>query len=390
MLDEAEEEEGYELYLENSVFPEDIVEEEEAEEVLADLCSLCEVFGLISAVWVERGRVDCSTLIDDSAVDGNVSDEVVLTDGSSSYDSVSTPSLSLGPWVMVEYECTRDAVMSARALHGLHVGGEVIQACLYSYSAYLAAIFDDRFNVLDDGGDLTLCGGSDGDKREGGAVIAVKNYLSADDLEECEGDIEQLGAMKRDLLALASPDKAHMAGEEEGARQEVFVRRVVIVTDSNLERGREKEFAAEEPALLFACVRFLSLSAASNAMLSLDGAVMGGAPLKASVRRFRPCLNSSKGDSGSGGGSVSGRVEIVAVKKIPKATRVVPQVVSSSAEHGAADGSNGVAAAPEEASFGSKQRKERAHPPVSLYKEAVLVPKLEKSSWSRRPIKVKD
>ena len=58
--EEEEREEGYVLCLKNSVFPLDMNDEDETEEVLEDLHSLCQVFGDISAHWIEKVHDTCT------------------------------------------------------------------------------------------------------------------------------------------------------------------------------------------------------------------------------------------------------------------------------------------------------------------------------------------
>ena len=403
---------GYVLRLENAVFPDDILDEEETDEVLMDLCSLCQVFGDITAVWIEKLNSS------DEAVDALADDltslsctSIVLVENNNGDDSSTNPIESdtiqtTALWVMIEYESLNDAMLSLKALDGVCVGGETIQAYLYNYQAYLDGIFDDKYflQCSDDPSAIVTPDGSDiKSPIEKGAVIAVKNYIFEEDVEECSGDSEELRAMKRDLLTLSSPK---IDGTDTATESETFVKRVAIVSGRSIsnENGDKKsnntggiyirENAPVEDSLV-TCVRYTSLSAASNAMLSLDGTLLGGATLKASICRSYSLKTSAECSTKSmeivgETTEVEGRVlectstnsaqlrNVVAIKRF-----ALPTPIDSTT-------ANGLITSPGYRTM-SKSAKKKTHtaPPVSVYKEAVLAPKLEKSSWSRRPIKVR-
>jgi hypothetical protein len=395
----------HDLYLENAVFPDDVADEDETAEVLSDLRSLCEVFGHISSVWIEKiNRRPLKT------VDTGLSRHTGIT--------LDQASVSSSPWVFFEYDTVQDAAVAAAALNGLRIGGEALVVSLYSYSAYASGKCSDM--LCWDAQDLSLAGvNGDGavaghDATEG-AVVAIRNYVTADDLESCCGDSEELGAIKRDLIDLT---KAHSSSRDTEGKEPAFIRRVTIMADSDI--CEDTHHVGDEPALggerLAACVRYGSRGAATAAMLSLDGTLLGGSRLRAWVRRSSNALQSV---SNSGSASLGVEVEVLEDTDVGNAcshgsSAAANQIIalrnietSSSTPEGQTGapltGSSLDTAAPvtipipvgsntkkTTANNGQGLREEAVFPVQSAYKEATLAPKLEKKRVmdSRHRIKV--
>ena len=368
----------YELCLENSIFPEDIADEDERREVLEDLHSLCEVFGHISALWIEKDHGTCAH--------PKQSDDITnRKDTCQEY------------WMMIEFEYADDAKHAVVTLNGMCVGGEYVQAGLYSYAAYLAGEFiSDHFMGINESRD-------DYQKTARGTVVGVRNYISKDDIDDCAGDSMELSAIKRDLLALTS---SHVSDRD---TKNIFVRRVAIVCGTGEKSSNkigEKGDDAEgdgcpmEINSLAACVRFSSLLSAVDAMLSLDGTVLGGTLLRASVRRSHPSVatiysSQSIGEKidpaieedGIEGNSAIQKKEIVAFKRVSKISQspIQSMIVDSSISI-----SLNVTPQLSDAVGQSvmKKKKDKTDPKVSIYKQAVLAPKLDKCARPRQLIKV--
>jgi hypothetical protein len=264
----------HDLYLEAAVFPDDVTDEDETAEVLSDLRSLCEVFGDISSVWIEK--INRTPL---QRVETGLPRDTGNTRGQAA--------VSPSPWVFIEYDTVEEAVMAAAALNGLHIGGEALLARMYSYSAYAAGKCSDIHccdakdpSLSNMNGDGAIVGHSTVE----GAVVAIRNYVTADDLESCCGDSEELGAIKREIIDLIGARSS--SGVMEG-KKSAFVRRVTVMADSD--SSEDAHPSGEAPALgsdrLAACVRYSSLGAATAAMLSLDGTLLGGSRLRAWVKR---------------------------------------------------------------------------------------------------------
>ena len=329
------------LYLEHAVCRDDVADEEEGMEILGDLHSLCEVFGVISDVWIqeneekERIRFHPNLLI--GSVLGDVSDVTAA--------GVYVPLED--PWTFIEFDSLVCASQAVSALNGRHIGGEVLEASLYNYDAYRCAIYDSRYcvrAVKEQIGSVGTVEGTqhsmmcEGEGKCEGAVVVVRDYVTAEDLEECEGLGEELAAIKRDLLLLCTAQPLHFNSDCD-VPLEASVRRVTILSSYDLNHGQSVAGAetadlhtasgclniinnsdngninddigndenrnysnisssrnskndshsdgnSDSISDLVACVRFNNAAAATDAMLSLDGALLSGNRLKASIRRL--------------------------------------------------------------------------------------------------------
>lgn len=386
------------LYLESAVFPDDVADDEETAEVLNDLRSLCEVFGDLSAVWIEKIRHVPSV---------TVKSELPCSTGI----PIDQAAESSSPWVFIEYDTVRDAAVAAVALNGLCVGGEALVVRMYSYSAYVAGKCSDKYcwgseNLsslnLDDAGTVAERGTSEG------AVIAVRNYVTSDDLESSSGDSEELGAIKRDLIDLTAA---------QGGNESPFIRRVTIMAD--LGDTEDADTASDETVLgsarLAACVRYSSLAAATTAMLSLDGTLLGGSRLKAWVKRSstvpqtislhalaslsvkEELLEDVVVNSGCNHGSSVTANEIIALRNIVRSptsseTAIAAPLKAGSSLEGADPGTIPTPVGPKRTTANNKEEvvEEVKLPLQSVYKEATLAPKLEKNGApdSKHRIKV--
>ena len=386
VVEDGVEEEGYELCLENSIFPEDIEDEDERREVLEDLYCLCEVFGHISVLWIEKDNGTCAR--------PNQSDDITnIKDACPEY------------WMTIEFEYADDAEHAVATLNGMCVGGEYVQAGLYSYAAYLAGEFiDDHFIRIDDMSSETR---NIYQETARGTVVAVRNYISKDDIDECAGDSVELSAIKRDLLALSS---SHVGG---GDTKNIFVSRVAIVCGTGKSSFNEMERKGDDTEgrhcpmeinSLTACVRFSSLRSAVDAMLSLDGTALGGTLLRASVRRSHLCLDdihsaesigeeieSAVGEDGIKGNSAIQKKEIVAFKKVSKISHSSP-IQTATVDSSTSITTISLDVTPQLSDIVAlnrkKKKKDKTDPSVSIYKQAVLAPKLDKCTRPRQRIKV--
>ena len=395
----------HDLYLECAVFPNDVVDEDETAEVLNDLRSLCEVFGHISSVWIEK-IIRTPSLTVETGLPlhaGLVLDQTAE---------------SKTPWVFIEYDTVQEAAVAAAALNGLCIGGEALLVRMYSYSAYVAGKCSET-HCWDAHGKCLMGMNSDGaDLGQGadeGAVIAIRNYVTADDLESCCGDSEELGAIKRDLIDLTA---AHSSSEESEGKETSFIRRVTIIADIDssedvLPTGHELEIDCER---LAACVRYSSLDAATAAMLSLDGTLLGGSRLRAWVKRSSPAPQSVSLHASV---SLSVNLEVLENRYLGNACShvspvIVNEIIALRNTETSASTLEGQAIAPSTGSsldstarvttpipvgantkktssnIGEGLAEEAVFPVQSAYKEATLAPKLEKNRVpdSRHRIKV--
>jgi hypothetical protein len=128
------------------------------------------------------------------------------------------------------------------------------------------------------------------DGAQAGAVVAVRGYLSRDDLADLAGTTgagpgkegsDELAAAKEELLALA---RARLGGGD------VFVRRVAVWDgiDGGGEGGSGGDGDPPGNTHLVACAGFNERAGAERAMLRLDGAVIGGVRVRAAVSLLAP------------------------------------------------------------------------------------------------------
>ena len=341
------------LYLEQAVCKDDVADEDEAFEILSDLHSLCQVFGVICDVWVRQGK-------DNRRFHSNL----MINDLTSGVNTTGESELLEGPWIFMEFDSLICASRAVGALNGRHIGGEVLEALHYNYDAYQCAMYDSRYCVRavedDDEGihskskttvdvmhDDIMC------ECDDGAVVLVRNYVSAEDLEDCagHGHGEELAVMKKDLLLLCTAQSQSLLSD---GLMERSIRRISILSRDDLNRShgdghgqsvvdgetadmntsnsntdrdnniddyndnfkdmndknnanndsngnngsnndssndnsgnRDKSNSnsnSNSTSELTACVRFNSVAAATDAMLTLDGTLLAGNTLKASIR----------------------------------------------------------------------------------------------------------
>ena len=351
------------LYLEQAVCKDDVADEDEAFEILSDLHSLCQVFGIISDVWVQQGKEKrrFHSNLNDLTTSG------IMTTGESELLEV--------PWIFMEFDSLICASRAVGALNCLHIGGEVLEALHYNYDAYQCAMYDSRYCVraVEDNNEgihrkskttVDVMNGNIMCECEDGAVVLVRNYVSAEDLEDCagHGHGEELAVMKKDLLLLCTAQSQSSLSD---GLMERSIRRITILssddlncshghgdghgqsvvdgetadmntsisnTDSNNNNNCNNEHNTDSDndndyndnnndndndknnngnsnddgnsdksnnnsnnnsninstSELTACVRFKSITAATDAMLTLDGTLLSGNTLKASVRIVTP------------------------------------------------------------------------------------------------------
>lgn len=386
----------HDLYLENAVFRDDVADEDEIAEVLSDLRSLCEVFGHISAVWIEKiNKIPLQT------VETGLLSYADFTFGE--------PAVSPSLWVFIEYDTVQEAAVAVAALNGLCIGGKAISARMYSYSAYSAGKCSDTHCWDIDY--LSLLGvNSDGmigvHSTVEGAVVALLDYVTVDDYEGCSGDSEELGTIKRDLIDLVTAQSS--SGHRE-ISESAFIRRVTIMAPTG--GDDETHPAGDEPALgserLAACVRYSSIGDSTAAMLSLDGTILGGSRLKAWVKRSSnapqsvspqdSAFDAVEGEVLEGSGNVFAN-QLIALRTF-ETTR--PTLEGQSGTPIAGSSLDPQAPLTPPISAGSNTRKIASNSGESVdeeavfsvqpaYKEARLAPKLEKNSIldSRHRIKV--
>lgn len=117
----------FRLNLENLVFLQDIADQEEVQEVLYDIESLCTPFGGIKTVWIETKSNELipQKLSDSTFYRNNMPEN---TQPPTYYD------LPLG---LVEFQNLKEAIDTVNKLQGKEIGGSVIEAYLFDYPSYL-------------------------------------------------------------------------------------------------------------------------------------------------------------------------------------------------------------------------------------------------------------
>ena len=395
------------LCLQRMVNPSDVIDPDEAAEVLSDLYSLCSAFGTIASIWIQKQPASLTA----------------------AKAQTEPRDLREHPWGLIEYSDLEDALEAISRLDGRVVSGETISASLFDYSAYKSGDFHDRQIVewtatrastgqkdllavrlcgfvdamqLDEEDEmeeifrdieqifsekvpclcvssililgaenataassfdalvvlptlrdcLTLCrflgnqviggeplvvdieivrtvgqiGSSDHGPqvwKEGsillarhrslpislsrelnpgeiirsrrlhtssneGAVVLVRNYFLAEDLSEAKGKSEDLAALRRDLLQLSRSDASPASPQTPPLRKEIgIVRRVSIVDGLNIDGWLSK--SSSEEGELIACIEYADNAGAEEALVSLDGIVVGGT----AVAAYRQKYNSS-------------------------------------------------------------------------------------------------
>jgi hypothetical protein len=126
------------LYLENLLTASDVADEEEVQEVLADLHTLCGTCldrsdGAVSRLWIERRATPAGS--------SGVNETLSAVRFSPMRVSCSASGL---PWVLVECPSLSCALRVRDRLHGLVVGGNAVQTDLYDHSAYLLGDYQEE------------------------------------------------------------------------------------------------------------------------------------------------------------------------------------------------------------------------------------------------------
>jgi hypothetical protein len=130
------------------------------------------------------------------------------------------------------------------------------------------------------------------DSAKNGALVVVQHYLSKEDLEGFTDRREGVAVAKEDLLQSI---RSRISGAE-GAGTACFIRRVSIST--------EIERFPDVGSRLVACAGFPDLFSAESAMLRLDGSMIGGARVTASIAPLPAVKHfSSAGTAADGNGA---------------------------------------------------------------------------------------
>jgi hypothetical protein len=109
---------GSVVCLENMITASDVADPDEAAEVLSDIYSLCSAFGSIANIWIQKKAVDSKTN----------NEQVVVKTAALWHSDV--------PWGLVEYSDIEDAIHSINILNKRLVGGEILSATLFDYTAF--------------------------------------------------------------------------------------------------------------------------------------------------------------------------------------------------------------------------------------------------------------
>lgn len=369
------------LYLENLVTPGDVVDEEEAAEVLGDLMSLCGVFGDISSVWIEelpapaapatpativagpRGDplvlFECLTLADALTILSSLHEGVALGRGGMNahlFDYSAYHRSDVSPDGVIRLCDSDDNSFAVRiqdfafldqltddderqqlvvdVLDLLYPAGAPLDTDVF-FLAHGASMVDviapldslslmqcmglmsilesqivagDRLHtdllVLGDRHVLTATVAGDEisadvwaavgaqtlqagnvqptapDWAKNGALVSVQQYLSREDVAVLKGDTT---TAKQGLLQLI---RSRISGADQAGKP-LFIRRVSVST--------EIEDLPDTGSCLVACACFPELSSAESAMLRLDGSVIGGSRISASIAPLPPAIATSTG-----------------------------------------------------------------------------------------------
>lgn len=221
----------------------------------------------------------------------------------------------------------------------------------------------------------TLCSAS------GEAVVVVRNYLSADDLQ---GDSEDLVAAKKDLLALTcTTNTTHDASSDQ------YVLRVYIHHADNEGQGAHGE---QEEAAYVVGVAFTQESATQEAMLHLDERLIAGVPLKAEVGLYHTPVKETVE-----GSPRTANITLEINAEIPKGAAyshpgeafvcIYAEQFSTHTQQPGEDPDRKGPAQP--AQDGDEEPGDSAGPAESKYAQAVVLPKLDPHAAPRLPIPVK-
>lgn len=117
---------GSVVCLEKMITSSDVADPEEAAEVLSDLYTLCSTFGNIANIWIQKKTVDV-----------NANNEVAgLKAGKKPRPPEKASDFAEHPWGLIEYSDLDDAIHSITSLNNRVIGGEVLSATLFDYTAF--------------------------------------------------------------------------------------------------------------------------------------------------------------------------------------------------------------------------------------------------------------
>ena len=117
------------LCIEKLLSPNDVVDPEETMEILHDICSLCQPFGGVRKVWIEKKPTDQSS----------------LSFTSQQREEIVQQQVSQLPWAFIEFTNLDSAISSVIGLNGKVIGGNVVEAHLYGSKAYHSNLLDNNF-----------------------------------------------------------------------------------------------------------------------------------------------------------------------------------------------------------------------------------------------------
>jgi hypothetical protein len=137
------------ISLENVLNYEDVLDDDERNEILNDIESLCEVYGDISRIWIQKICLTAAPIVCTP-----LSSAILISPPLTSTPLTHTP-ISEIPWMFIEYSCIEDAKRCVTALNGINIAGEAISADLYNHSAYIHEYYSKQYICDDNVGDFT-------------------------------------------------------------------------------------------------------------------------------------------------------------------------------------------------------------------------------------------
>lgn len=216
--------------IEKLVQSEDTTNEDETEEILNDLHSLCARHGVICGIWLEEREqksAPCDTFSD--------------MPGTSEPDKQSCDAHSVSgmegrePWVLVEFGSFRDTLAAFAALQGCLIAGHALQTVIYDTSRYESRSFVSSGIVCENVSiqSINLQSETLNAVRDLDATlyaIRLNGYVTADELSDadeikeiCLDLLKIFGAAQTDtkndsdqVALLFEPSQAPHASEEEG------------------------------------------------------------------------------------------------------------------------------------------------------------------------------
>jgi hypothetical protein len=203
------------IHLENVVNSEDILDDDEKNEIFSDIQSLCEVYGDISRIWIQKKCLILTPLTPTPSIPIPFTSIPLTPTPSIPIPFTSIPltpiPISNIPWIFIEYSCIEDAKHCVTGLNGINIAGDIITANLYNHSAYLNEYYSEKYiddhnkdqitvdvdNCNDDKYQITKIIDDYEILRKGPSagpgVVLVRNYISSEDLDDCGDSSEELG-----------------------------------------------------------------------------------------------------------------------------------------------------------------------------------------------------